>query len=88
MRKQKTELNRTLAEIKDLAAEDKETLLFSLRKLIPEKPIKTGVDKYEMYIINTYSCNTCGYPVGDEIMIFKYCPNCGKRIKALDKNDI
>lgn len=64
----------------ELKSEDG-NLLFELGKLIPEEPIKIGVDMYKGFMIDTYACPKCGRPIGDDMVIFPHCPGCGQAIK-------
>lgn len=64
----------------ELKTEDK-NLLFELGKLVEQSPIKVGVDMYKGFILDTYACPKCGRPVGDDMIMFNYCPNCGQSIK-------
>lgn len=56
------------------------TLTNELDKLIADKPIKDGVDYFQGYVFEKYVCSKCGRPIGDEALLFNYCPNCGKRV--------
>lgn len=42
--------------------------------------IKDGTDYYKGYTIDTYICPDCDSPVGDEIVVFNFCPKCGKKL--------
>lgn len=82
---QKSKIDLILSKIKDQAVKENKNLPDELGKLLPLKPIKTGVDMYKGYLFDEYSCPVCRRPVGDEIVVFAYCPSCGQR---LDNNDI
>lgn len=58
-----------------------EDLADELMKRKFDYPIKSGTDFYKGYVIDTFECPDCSAPVGDEIHMFKFCPNCGKRIR-------
>lgn len=70
-----------LEEVEVYSNKDGHSLIFDLDKLIPREAIKTGVDIYKGYFIDTYACPKCARPVGDEVYVFSYCPNCGQRMK-------
>lgn len=65
----------------ELTMEEGNNLLFELDKLIPQEPIKTGVDIYKGFFIDTFACPKCGRAIGDDMIIFPHCPACGKAIK-------
>lgn len=69
--------------IEVVARSEDSTLSFELDKLIAAEPKKSGVDFYQGYEIDQYECPKCYRPIGDEIMLFRYCPNCGQRIGKL-----
>lgn len=69
--------------IEKMAINQNSTLFKELDKLIPDSPIKIGVDYYKGYALDQYGCPSCERPIGDEIMVFSYCPNCGKKIGKL-----
>lgn len=77
----KNTVNKILNEIEKVAEKDGESLVFELEKLVPHPPIKVGVDIYKEYILDQYACPKCARRIGDEMLIFKYCPNCGQRIE-------
>lgn len=53
-----------------------------LDRLIPAKcKISGDTDYYKGYIIDLYVCESCGRPVGDEIIMFNFCPSCGKKLE-------
>jgi hypothetical protein len=72
----KTQLNliSKMAELED------STLSTELDRLIPVKPVNSGVDYFKNYVIDQYICGFCGRPIGDEFLIFKYCPGCGHKV--------
>ena len=45
--------------------EEGNNLLFELDKLIPQEPIKTGVDIYKGFFIDTFACPKCGRAIGE-----------------------
>lgn len=79
--KKRDEVEDILQMLWALAQNDGVSLSSYLSRLLPDNPKKTGVDMYKGYILDIYSCPSCGSPVGDEMMIFDYCPRCGKRLK-------
>ena len=80
MKKHPEAVWKKLEEIEKSMGEDS-NLLFELDKLIPQEPIKIGVDMYKGFMIDTYACPKCGRPIGDDMVIFPHCPACGKAIK-------
>ena len=75
----KKEIDLLLKQV-ELQLEEGSTLAFELDRLIAAKAVKSGVDYYDGYILDQYSCPKCGRPIGDEVMTFPYCPGCGKKI--------
>lgn len=77
----KTALDEKLTEIENIAKNDGESIFYELEKLLPKAPIKSGVDMYKGYVIDQYICPKCGRSVGDEMVMFTYCPSCGQRMQ-------
>lgn len=69
--------------IEMIATNENSSLTDSLDKLIPVDAEIVGVDSYQGYILNQFACPKCKRPIGDEIMVFSYCPGCGQRIGKL-----
>jgi hypothetical protein len=80
----KTKIDKTLSQIEDQAKKEGRDYHQELGKLLPVRPLKTGVDMYKGYLFDEYSCPVCHRPVGDEILTFAYCPSCGQRIGEYD----
>lgn len=66
--------------IERVAEYEGSSLSKELDKLIGDQPLVTGVDFYKGFTIEQYACPRCGRAIGDETMMFSYCPGCGKRI--------
>ena len=80
-----------VGDINRCCAEDAEALDMAIKALEqqPTRPTGKWIEKEDYNLDTYYECSECGedYCIEGDILIHKYCPNCGARMEAETKID-
>lgn len=77
-----------VGDINRCCAEDAEALDMAIKALEqqPTRPTGRWIEKEDYNLDTYYECSECGadYCIEGDILIHKYCPNCGARMAEVE----
>lgn len=80
-----------VGDINRCCAEDAEALDMAIEALKQQTTRPTGkwIEKEDYNLDTYYECSECGadYCIEGDILIHKYCPNCGARMTSMTSED-